>query len=271
MNCDKKLNETKSCDDNKNTIADEKEATLRTIMKGLSADRYTNQWFSLACVFVNEELNKNILHECSKEKVETYDIQNGCSILKGIHKMNVGYKIATLYFYLKQDDPSLWTKLQPKRNDFWDMMDKFNHAEIAKVFFNHNPSKYIYSNKKWFELNEYNIFKEVLDYKDKLFNNITFCIQKIITEQSCPELLNPSDEKYLQKHKLIKINYNSIGNSTFKKGVIDALCGFYYKEDVDGKLNDNVNLIAFKDKVYDIKTGDFREIVPEDYIYKYYY
>lgn len=236
---------------------------LDKILDNLDDKRLNNydDWFKIACIFVNEGYDLSIFDKYSK-KSSKYNKSNNDILLRTLKKNCNGYKIATLYFMLKEDNYLVWKELQSKRKDFWEIMEKFNHTDIAQLFFNMYPNKYIYSKKIWYELNEFNIYKEVDDYKNTLFNNLSLAIQNFIIEQR--NLIIPSDEQYMNKNKMIKNNYNAIGNSNFKKGVIESLCGFYYKEDAE--FNTKQNLISFKNKVYDVETGKFRDIKPEDYI-----
>jgi P4 family phage/plasmid primase-like protien len=253
-----KVNKVEANDNTNNDI-------LITILENLNEDRFNNysDWFKIACIFVNEKLDLDVFDQYS-QKSPKYNNKSNELIIKNLKKNNNGYRIATLYFMLKEDNYTVWKDLQSKRKDFWEIMEKFNHTDIANLFFNMYPEKYIYSNKCWYELNEFNIYKEIEDYKNTLFNNISIAIQNLIIEQR--NLIIPSDEHYMAKNKVVKNNYNAIGNSNFKKGVIESLCGFYYIENISEKLNSKNNLIAFKNKVYDVEVGEFRDIKPSDYI-----
>jgi hypothetical protein len=222
---------------------------LITILDNLNEDRFNNysDWFKIACIFINEKLDLDIFDKYSQKSVK-YNKKSNELVIKNLKKNNNGFRIATLYFMLKEDNYPIWKELQSKRKDFWEIMEKFNHTDIANLFFNMYPNKYIYTNSIWYELNEFNMYKEIKDYKTSLFNNISISIQNFIIEQR--NLIIPSDDQYMNKNKMVKNNYNKIGDSHFKKGVIDSLCGFYYKDNI--KFNTKTNLIAFKNKVYDI-------------------
>jgi P4 family phage/plasmid primase-like protien len=246
-------------------INNESNDILNQILDGLNPERFNNygDWFIIACVFVNEEYDLQIFDEYSR-KGKGYNKEKNNKIINSLKRNNNGYRIATLYYMLKNDNLELWTKIQSERKDFWDFMDTFNHFDIALVYYQFYPNKYIYSNNTWYSLNDKNIYQKLNDCKDELFNNITLTIQNIIIEQR--NLINPKDDTYLQKNRLVKKNYNNIGNSNFKKGVIEALCGLYYIDNIDAKLNENINLLAFDDKVFDLTIGQYRDIKTEDYI-----
>jgi P4 family phage/plasmid primase-like protien len=238
---------------------------LQTLLDGLKNERFDNygDWFTIACVFVNEGYDLRIFDKYS-QKGKGYNKESNNKIIHSLKKDTNGYRIATLYYMLKNDNHEIWTKLQSQRKDFWNFMETFNHFDIALVYYQLYPNKYMYSNNTWYSINSNNIYQKLNDCKDELFNNITMTIQKIIIEQR--NLINPAEDTYLQKNKLVKNNYNNIGNSSFKKGVIEALCGLYYIDNIEAKLNENVNLISFDDKVFDLTLGEYRNIKPNDFI-----
>ena len=243
-----------STDNNSNEI-------LIEILNNIKKSRFENygDWFKIACIFVNEKYDLNIFDNYSKN-CKGYDKEKNKIIIDGLKLDIKGYKVATLYQMLKNDNFEVWKKLQTKRTDFRFFIKTFTNYDVALCFFQLNPEKYIYSNKIWYSLNNYNIYKEMTDFKDILFNHITTSIQVLIIEYR--NLISPDDPI----NKEIIFAYRSIGNSTFKKGVIDALCGLYNIPDIETKLNSNVNLLAFDDKVYDIKKGNYRNIEPSDFI-----
>lgn len=254
------LNMNESNKENDNNI-------LIEILNNLKSERFNsyNYWFIMACIFVNENYDLNIFDSYSM-KYKGYNKESNDNIINSIKKSinKTGYTEATLYYWLKKDNFDVWVKLQSKRKDLWFFMDNFNHYHVAQIYYQNHPNKFIYSNKNWYILNSNNIFNLMNDCKDILFNDITQTIEKIIIEQK--NLMDLNDPNYTGKSKILKCNFKNIGNSTFKKGVIDALCGFYAKEDIEGKLNNNINLLAFDDKVFDIKLGEYRKIEPSDLI-----
>ena len=251
---------------NNNTNNIKSNEILIEILNNIKKSRFENynDWFKIACIFVNENYDLDIFENYCKN-CKGYNKENNNLIIENLKKNDKkGFTIASLYNMLKTDNFEVWYKLQCKRIDFWFMMENFDNYDVALFFYQLNPNKYFYSNKIWYALNEYNIYKEMTDFKDILFNNITTSIQKVIMEQK--NILNPTDSDFMSKNKQIKMNYKNIGSSSFKKGVIDALCGLYNIPDIETKLNSNINLLAFDDKVYDIKKGKFRNIEPEDFI-----
>jgi P4 family phage/plasmid primase-like protien len=262
---EKKVKELKRSESDEGIANDKTNDILYQILDGLNPSRFDNykDWFVIACVFVNEQYDLKIFDEYSR-KCKGYNKDNNNSIINGLKKDANGYKVASLYYMLKTDNYQLWNKLQSERKDFWNFMETFNHFDVALVYYQLYPNKYIFSSNTWYSLNNYNIYQKLNDFKDSLFNNITITVQNIIIEQR--NLINPSDKGYIEKNKLVKKNFNNIGNSTFKKGILEALAGLYYIDNIETKLNDNVNLLAFDDQLFDIKKGEYRDIKPDDFI-----
>ena len=65
--------------------------------------------------------------------------------------------------------------------------------------------------------------------------------------------------------KLSKISLK-LRTSSFKKNVFDECCELFYKEKFEEELDQKDHLLGFKNGVYDLKLGEFRAGVPEDYI-----
>jgi P4 family phage/plasmid primase-like protien len=263
----KENNQIQVNESNKENKNENDNTILIEILNNLKPERFNsyNYWFIMACIFVNENYDLKIFDNyCMKYK--GYNKENNDAIINGIQKSNnkTGYTEATLYYWLKKDNYDIWVNLQSKRKDLWFFMDNFNHYHVAQIYYQNHPNKFIYSNKNWYILNSNNIYNLMNDCKDILFNDITQTIEKIIIEQK--DIMDLNDANYMGKSKILKSNFKNIGNSTFKKGVIDALCGFYSKDDIEEKLNNNINLLAFDNKVFDIKTGEYRNIEPSDLI-----
>jgi P4 family phage/plasmid primase-like protien len=169
--------------------------------------------------------------------------------------------------------------------DIWNILEKINHSDMAKLYYKLSPNKYIYShNCGWFKYNKYNVLKSYnKNIPPSLFRNITDTLQKIITNEK-NKLIKPkkNDKKYenneqkyildmsIYEHltNLADKSYISIGSSIFIKGMIVYLMDLYDIVDLEILLDSNINLLAFNDKLYDFNTLSFRNIEHTDYITK---
>ena len=244
---------------------DEDEDHLKQILNGLSESRYENysEWISIYCVFINEKLNMKLFDEFS-QKSKKYNKYENNKLLKNVKKCD-GLKMATLYYYLKQDNIELFNKLQKTRKDFWKMLYNMNQNDLSKLYYSLVPNKYILSNiTGWYEYNNYNVLIHRGDVPSSLLNNISNKLQDYIIEQR--NFILPKEKEYDEKMKLIKKAYNNLGQSAYSEGIIKYLKSLYLIDGIDDLLDSKIELFAFDDYLYDIKKKCFRLINPNDYI-----
>jgi P4 family phage/plasmid primase-like protien len=256
---------------------------LEKVLDGISKERWINynDWKIISYIFTNEGFPESLFHHYSKAKCpEKYNEADNQKCLDENKVMENGYKVETLYFWLKKDNPALFRELQLSKKDFWGMLKDFNQDDIAQFYYALEPNKYIRSevSKEWYEYNEHNILKpKGVKPPSSMLNNISSTIKQVIEEQY--EKLKPKtikdadgniipDKTYEEKIKLLDKCYRTIGGSAFTKGAIDYLTGLYTVENVEEKADVDMTVLAFNDGCFDIKLGQFRPIQPNDFITK---
>jgi P4 family phage/plasmid primase-like protien len=244
---------------------------IKKVLKGLNSYRCNDydDWLKIAMIFVNERLPLDLFDDFSKQS-KHYNEHGNASIINNLmKKSHSGPKLGlpTLYQMLKEDNYELFCKLQKDRRDFWQLMNKLSDSDCAKLYYNLEPSNYLFSSVTgWYEYNEFNVLEHTEREPINLQNDITDKLQDYVTEQH--KLLNPGADNYKQKTDLINKNYKKLGTAKFISGVISYLRPLYRVKNVDDLFNANSDLIAFTDAVYDVKTNQFRPIKPMDYITK---
>lgn len=256
---------------------------LEKVLDGISTERWINynDWKIISYIFINEGFPQSLFHHYSKAKCpDKYNEADNQRCLDENKVMENGYKVETLYFWLKKDNPALFRELQLSKKDFWGMLKDFNHDDVAQFYYALEPNKYIRSevSKEWYEYNEHNILKpKGLKAPSSMLNNISSTIKQVIEDQY--EKLKPKtikdadgniipDKAYEEKIKLLDKCYRTIGSSSFTKGAIDYLTGLYTIENVEKLTDVDMTVLAFNDGCFDIKIGQFRPIQPNDYITK---
>jgi phage/plasmid-associated DNA primase len=167
-------------------------------------------------------------------------------------KMKNGYTFATIYYYAMEDN-------KPKLIDIVSKdeleLDEVNFCELIKVL---AGNRFIYQNNgenytlycfngRFFE-------KDTIPLKKFISYDLHEFMKKILVELYWK---HPSFMKY--KNKISKLR-----TSGYKTKLIET-----YKElGVDNSINFDSKwwLYAFNNKVYDLKTGEFRDLHYEDYI-----
>jgi P4 family phage/plasmid primase-like protien len=261
--------ETEKEDENLNEIGLKNKInndTLRKIIFGLNKNRFDDytDWLTIAMIFINENLNLNLFIEASKRS-KKYNEENNNKIINSLKNKSSGFTVSTLYFWLKVDNIDLFNELKKERSDFWNLMINFNQNDLAKFYYNYNPYKYVKCNiDGWYEYKDNNILLKTGEAPPSLLNDISNVLQNLIIEQR--NLLKPNEKYYEKKNKLITSSYKQTGNSKFISGVIDYLENYYTIQDLYKYVDNNKNLIAFNNRVYDISIYQFRDIKPNDFI-----
>jgi P4 family phage/plasmid primase-like protien len=236
---------------------------ITLILEGLNEKRYLkyDYWITTYFIFLNENINLKYFDDFSR-KSPNYNKYNNDKILKSITPKK-GYTIATLYFWLKEDNPTLFKELCKSRNDFWNL--QINNICIADFYFQLNPDSYIYTyNEGWYEYNENNILIHRGETPISLTNGFGRKLQEIATEQR--NFITPDHPKYSEYMKFYSKFYKNVSSTSFITSCIEQLKLPYYR-DLNDKIN-NINLLSFNNVVYDFKQNEFRTINKNDYITK---
>ena len=247
---------------------------LPIIMEHLAPSRFQNydEWLSIYWTFMNEKFDMDLYEQYSKKHYAGYNKEKNDKVLKA-SKPCEGFKVATLYHYLHEDNYKVFESLQKSRTDFWAIFqDLKNHSDPANLYYSIYPNKYVYgqNGSGWYEYNTANILvSRGKDVPPSMLNSITKTFQDLLIEQRNLTLpTSKQDADYKDKMKIFKTAYDKVGTAPYVKFVIDFLKNMYIKEDLDSLIDSNINLIAFKNMVYDNTIKQFREIKPTDYITK---
>ena len=186
---------------------------------------------------------------------------------ENITAKQTGYSIYTLYRFLKEDNPKMHKKVMATRVDMKKLMAEFDAGALARLYYEHHDSKYIYHTEGgWYWYNKFGLLKNSKDYPITMHNDIETFLKKIILKERNKLDINNDDYKKqimenLKNHKLA-------GSHLHLKNIMAFLNNYYYQEDIMDKIDANSNLLAFNNMVYDLGIKDFRSITCTDYIMK---
>ena len=235
---------------------------LIKLLDGLKPARWNNfdTWLIIYWVFVNEKLNLDLFKSYSMKHSTKYDEEKNEKILKNA-RMCEGFKLATLYHYLKEDNSKLYQTLQKDRTDFWDMFETLkSHSDPAKFYYSMNPHKYILSpSMGWLEYGTNNVLKiRGNNTPVSMLNHITKTFQDHLIEQRNFTLPSSNtDIEYKNKMKIFNNAYNKVGTASYIEGVIKYLAGLYSNDKIDELLDSDKDLVAFDNMLYDNKIKEF--------------
>ena len=260
----------------RNLIDDNKIIDLLSILNEKTGNDY-EEWGKIGMALKGiDDDNLDLFIEFSKTKSKYKGVKDVRKNWKGFSSISESDGIGILVNMAKEDNNELLKKWMKKYNtknnttndgDFWTTISNMNHSDYAKMYKELVPNKYIVSkNKEWYEYNNFNILINQNGVPSSLTNNITDTLQDLIIKKR--NELKPDEKGYDDKMKLVKKAYQNLGNAPYIKGIIEYLEHLYLNIDLDDLIDANTDLLAFNDKVFDVKLGNFREIKSTDYITK---
>lgn len=156
--------------------------------------------------------------------------------------------------------------IKKQDKEFLKNIKLMGQKQLADIFYSIKKDKYYYSsNSGWWKLNKYNIFENTIK---QLPEGFLVDISQTLTNYLIPirNRMIPTDDNYYDNSKEINRKLISLNGSGNIKGVIDFLQNLFTDSTIDDKIDKNTNLIAFKNKVFDLEKKQFRDILPSDYI-----
>jgi len=268
---------------------EECDSNLLKVIEALDKKRYENydDWVKIGMVCYNERISMSAWETATKSKYPSYGAgsKRVCKDKWSSFAKEKGRKVmgATLWKWLKTDNPTAFWGLMENRMDFWNLIALINHKDIAKYFYNINPDGYLWCETLgWYSLSKSNIWKHYdKSQPSGLKRHIADTLQDLTMDTKKAELATYAKEsakitdqekqkELLKKHqnkiKIIHDAYKTFGTSDFCNGVIAFLPSFYELEDLEAKIDMNRYLYAFTDGVFDLNTCVFRMLTPLDYV-----
>ena len=262
---------------------------IAKVVQALDKKRFAtyDDWVKIGMVCYNERVPMSVWETATKEKYDRYGkgSKRVCAEKWASFAKEKGRKVmgATLWKWLKTDNPTAFWSLMEFRNDFWSLIALLNHKDIAKYFYNINPDAYLWEETMgWYSLTKTNVWKHYdKSQPSGLKRHIADTMQDLAMDTKKAELATyqkksatiTDQEKqkellkaHAQKIKQIHDAYKIFGSSDFCNGVISFLPSFFEKEDLTATMDMNRYIFAFTDGCFDLNTCSFRMISPQDYI-----
>jgi P4 family phage/plasmid primase-like protien len=131
-----------------------------------------------------------------------------------------------------------------------------NHGTSADIVYNINPNKFKYSNNNWYMYNNHR-WEKLPDSLTDLKNEI----RKIKDLNKIMKHYYKDNVKYL---KILQSNDKELGNTNYINGVITECIRYYEDKDFYKIVDNDTNLLGFKNGVYDLSAMIFRDGLPSD-------
>lgn len=237
---------------------------IETILDNISIERWKDYtiWINIGMILKSEGYSLELWDTYSK-KAPNY--QSGCCRDKWNSFLdNSSLTIATLYYYLKEDNYEVFISLKSGLNIIDCLLD-FTHQNYAKLFYISNPDNYIFiSEIGWFSLMESNTWSFSKKHPNLKLQIADFIYRAI--DKYCP--IDDGTDEVKNIIRLLGKAKNNIKTKGFSDSVISWVEEYYSKKlSFFDNFDSKRNLLAFADgKVFDIDINNFRDIEPEDYI-----
>jgi len=245
---------------------------LTDVISKLSPSRVDNynDWVRLGIIIFNEGLGFDVWFNASKRSkhfqagTHAYAMERWMTFKKG----NISQ--ATLWKWLREDNPTAFTELSKLRNDFWTLLKCPNHAEVARYFYNLKPDAYLFNEDlKWYQLSPMGTWKHYERSPSGLLNDI-WATFKMVVKEHWEQIPPPphDDESIKRKVKALGEFARTIGTKSFLDGVVGLLPTNYNDDDLKKKMDESRHLFAFENKVVDLDARPIvvRDILPTDYV-----
>jgi P4 family phage/plasmid primase-like protien len=177
--------------------------------------------------------------------------------------------VATLWKWLKEDNPTLFVRLQAARSCIYRSLLMGTNGHVANVFHELNPHRYLYSHDdSWYVLQENNTWLSVGSTDATKIPNIYHHIRNDCQDLLIELLHKGASEKgeSMERMRQVGETLKKISTATFLRGVLAFLSGNYHVHGADKLFNEKRHLFAFTNGVLDMHTMEFRPIEPTDYI-----
>jgi hypothetical protein len=175
---------------------------------------------------------------------------------------NHGYTVATIYYYAICDNKSKFIEIMSKNKIELGQTDicKYIFILAGKRFLykkiGENYKLYCYNNKYWED--DYILFRKFIS------GDLYYFLSELITSIYCDENFFKNNKNIKKEYKNLKNKLEKLKSISYKKELQET-----YKEyglDYNIKFNENWNLFAFNNIVYDLEKSEFREHRYNDYI-----
>ena len=234
---------------------------------GLCLKSINSDWFHLWEYFseksskVNDKGNKKFMQECWKK-------------FKDLDKWHV----ASLKYWAKTDNPEEYKKIQHHLlDDLLQAALSGTHNSNAKVVYEilkddfvcSDPKLdiwYVFKDERWKKLDK-NITllkRRIIDDIIPIYSKMAKHYNTLILEESNPDI----NKKYLVTVEMIRKLQSKLEDEGFKRKVIEESRMYFYNYDLghyfDEDFDQNVNIVAFANGVYDLEQFEFRHGRRED-------
>jgi P4 family phage/plasmid primase-like protien len=184
------------------------------------------------------------------------------------------YTIASLHYYAKHDNETAYNDMiKEKEVESLETILKYkSHNDIAKLLHLKVGSTFVccsikkniwyrFTNHRWKLIEEGHSLREMIS--TEVTTGLRGLLGQLTNDISADTAANIALK---QKTDAIYKMIQNTGNASFKDGVLKEAREIFYNPKFRQRIDNNPNLIAFKNGIYDLENNIFREGSPDDCI-----
>ena len=255
-------------------------SSIELILKSLAPKRWDNYdyWLKIGLILFNEGYDVELWDKYSQIS-KSYTPRGCFDKWRSFTQKENGVKKATLYYWLKEDNPEVYKQLQYNLESIFKKTLNGTHKVTAELFYHMKPTDYIYSEElNWIQKRSNNTYKIYSQQNTKVYPekfNLVICETLLPLFEEAQSYFrhqfqntddeNTKDKKAICLNNILKTR-NSTESTPFFNSMIKFLESYYLDPEIVQKIDSNPNLLAFEDKVFDFTTCQYRDILASDYI-----
>lgn len=182
--------------------------------------------------------------------------------------------IRSLAYWAKEDSPKEFNKMikEEFKNNLKNNIN-CNTYNLAKTFYTKYYDRFVCSsikNSNWWEFKNHKWVRIENGFTLNILLSEEFSNYFVMEQTEIGAMIITNSGVDAQYWKPINENIgkliNKLSNITFKKQIVDECRSLFYDDKFEEKLDSNLNLIGFKNGVYDLERNEFRSGRPDDFI-----
>lgn len=204
----------------------------------------------------------------SRQCADKYNEDECTNFWNKLDADNGQYSLGTLIYFAKQDDPDKyteWCRLKDRVN-FMNISPDNSQNDFAKILHHRFGSEFVYVSFKtgaWYRFNHHRwcLCEDGYALRKKITNYFT-----PIVNSSMAELSQTNSVENQAKIGVLKKLKKEFGMAKYKDAIMRECKEEFYNDTFLKMIDSNPRLVGFKNGVYDLDKGIFRNGCPDDYI-----
>ena len=264
---------------------------LVSMLKNERADDY-NDWINIGfALYSIDQENEDLLAiwDDFSRRSSKYDPKSCDSFWYKMRFRDDGINLGSIHHWAWQDSPDKYKEFRAKQmRSFIEQSVSGTNVDVAKVLYKMYKYTWVCAsakNQKWYMFSQHRWHEDELGIglRNKISNElvyeyikfISYLNERIIVLEDELEAGLDKKTKFETENKIkqmeakierLTVITKNLKTTNFIDNVMKECRGLFYNKDFIQKLDENHFLFSFKNGIMDLKTGEFRDGRPDDFI-----